>query len=158
MSTRPGTAGHPLRVILVSAMFAVSLLVGGSPAVGQMSAVDGARDQAAKVGGAPPVPLFTVAAMADTVPPETIITSGPPESTTNRGRARFAWRGSDNVTPTEGLTYAFQLVGLDPAFSPFGSATTTSYFNLPAGTYTFLVKARDLAGNVDPLGASRSST
>ena len=60
--------------------------------------------------------------------------------------ARFTWTGSDDHTPVGSLVYAFRLDPLEPTFSAFGSATSRSYSGLPNGTYTFYVKARDLAG------------
>ena len=70
--------------------------------------------------------------------------------------ADFAWSGSDDITPTASLVYAYRLDPLEPDFSSFAAATTKSYANLASGDYTFYVKARDEAGNEDPTPASRS--
>ena len=93
----------------------------------------------------------------DQTPPTTKITAGPTGSITVPNAA-FTWSGTDNVTPTSGLTYAVRLHPIEPNFSAFGSATSQSYNGLPNGQYTLFVKAMDAAGNVDPSPASRAFT
>jgi DNA-binding CsgD family transcriptional regulator len=44
-------------------------------------------------------------------------------------------------------SYAYQLVGFDKGWSDWTSKTEKDYTNLPAGTYTFQVKARNNLGN-----------
>jgi hypothetical protein len=88
-------------------------------------------------------------------PPDTSITGGPTGSITVNS-ATFTWTGSDDSTPTESLLYAYRLDPIEPSFSAFASETTKSYSNLPNGSYTFFVKAKDLAENEDPTPASRS--
>jgi aldose sugar dehydrogenase len=98
-----------------------------------------------------------VVSPADTTPPNTSITGGP-TGTITINSATFAWSGTDNVTSTANLVYAYRLAPLEPNFSAFGSARTKSYTNLPSGNYTFFVKAKDQAGNADPTPASRAFT
>jgi aldose sugar dehydrogenase len=93
----------------------------------------------------------------DTTPPNTSVTGGP-TGTITVNSATFTWSGTDNVTSTPNLVYAYRLAPLEPNFSAFGSATTKSYTNLPSGNYTFFVKAKDQAGNADPTPASRAFT
>jgi hypothetical protein len=93
----------------------------------------------------------------DRTPPDTTITSGP-GGLIATPTATFTWTGTDDVTPTASLTYAFRLVGRDTFFSAFTSATSTTYSGLANGDYTFLVMARDKAGNEDPTPASRAFT
>jgi len=93
----------------------------------------------------------------DVTPPETMITAGPSGTIATR-TAVFSWTGSDDVTATGSLVYAFRLHPLELTFSPFGSATTKTYTGLNNGAYTFFVKARDQAGNKDLTPASRSFT
>lgn len=93
----------------------------------------------------------------DTTPPETAITSGP-TGTITTGSATFSWSGTDNLTPTANLVYAYRLAPIESGFSPFAGATTRTYSNLANGSYEFIVKARDQAGNEDPTPATRSST
>jgi len=93
----------------------------------------------------------------DTTPPDTQITGGP-SGTINTNSATFTWTGSDNVTPTGNLVYAYRLDPIEANFSSFGSTTSKTYSGLANGSYTFYVKARDQAGNEDPTPASRSFT
>ncbi|HKZ76630.1 MAG TPA: hypothetical protein VJ259_08185, partial [Actinomycetota bacterium] len=99
---------------------------------------------------------FTVA--TDTVAPATTIVAGP-TGTVPLNSASFTWTGSDDRTPAGSLVYAFRLHPLEPTFSAFGRATRRSYAGLPNGrTYTFYVKARDLAGREDQTPAARRFT
>jgi hypothetical protein len=91
----------------------------------------------------------------DAVPPDTSITSGP-VGAIGVSSATFSWTGSDNVTPTPNLVYAYRLDPLEASFSAFGSATIKSYSNLANGNYTFYVNAKDQASNQDPTPASRA--
>ena len=85
----------------------------------------------------------------DTTPPDTSITGGP-SGTITYNNPNFTYTGTDNVTPTANLVYATYLQGYDSGWSSFSSSTTKSYSNLPNGSYTFQVKAKDQAGNEDP--------
>lgn len=93
----------------------------------------------------------------DLSPPDTTITSGP-TGAISVNTVTFTWTGSDDLTPTSGLEYASYLQGVQTTYSAFSTATTRSYANLPNGTYTFFVKARDQAGNEDPTPDSRTIT
>jgi hypothetical protein len=92
---------------------------------------------------------------SDTTRPETTITGGPSGTITTRN-VTFTYTGTDNVTPSGSLVYATYLQGYDSGWSSFNSSTTKSYTNLPNGTYTFQVKAKDQAGNEDLTPATRS--
>jgi hypothetical protein len=93
----------------------------------------------------------------DLTPPQTTISSGP-TGTIAQPTATFAWTGSDDITATPGLTYAFRLAPLQAAFSAFGGATSQTFAGLADGSYTLHVKARDAAGNEDATAATRSFT
>ena len=93
----------------------------------------------------------------DLTSPATSITGGPTGTITVRS-ASFDWTGTDNVTTTPNLVYAYRLNPIEPNFSAFGSATTKSYTNLANGDYTFFVKAKDQAGNEDSTPDSRAFT
>ncbi|MBI3328241.1 MAG: hypothetical protein HYZ81_16250, partial [Nitrospinae bacterium] len=109
-----------------------------------------ARDQAGNEALMPASRTFTV----DTTPPDTALTAGP--TGTIRGNSvTFTWTGTDTLTPTASLLYAFRLDPLERTFSPLGSATSKTYTGLANGSYTFFVKAMDQAGNEDPTPASR---
>jgi len=85
----------------------------------------------------------------DTSSPDTAITSGPSGSITYND-VTFTFTGSDDVTPTFDLMYSFKLEGYDTNWSSYTSSTSRSYKNLPNGSYTFQVRARDQIGKVDP--------
>jgi len=89
----------------------------------------------------------------DATPPETIITKAP-EETIDYNEVTFEWTGSDNITPTAKLTFSYSLEGYDTYYSPFSADTTKTYTDLSDGTYTFYVKSRDEAGNIDATPAS----
>jgi hypothetical protein len=99
----------------------------------------------------------TGAGAIDTTPPETSITSGS-TGTITINNATFNWTGTDNITTTPNLVYAYRLDPIEPNFSAFGAATSKTYNDLSNGNYTFYVKARDQAGNEDPSPATRSFT
>jgi C1A family cysteine protease/uncharacterized OB-fold protein len=88
----------------------------------------------------------------DMSPPQTMITSGFIDS----NGATFTYTGSDDITPIAALLYATSLQGYDSGWSSFSSSTSKSYNNLPDGSYTFQVKAKDQAGNEDPTPATHS--
>ena len=76
----------------------------------------------------------------DRAAPETEIVNAPPNPA-NTFDASFNFTSDD-----PGATFEYQLDG-----SPFFPVTSPfNVFGLPAGTHTFTVRAKDLAGNVDP--------
>lgn len=94
---------------------------------------------------------------ADTTPPNTAISAGP-SGTIDYNDVEFTWTGSDNVTQVGNLVYSYKLQGYNADYSQYSSATSKSYSALANGIYTFYVKAKDEAGNVDATPASRSLT
>ena len=93
----------------------------------------------------------------DTISPETIITSGP-SGTIDYDDVSFSWTGSDNATSTQNLKYSYKLQGYDISWSTWSASTSKDYDDLPNAGYTFKVKAKDEAGNVDPTPAERVFT
>lgn len=93
----------------------------------------------------------------DTVAPDTSITDGPASSSTQNS-GTFNWTGSDNHTTSVNLVYAYRLDPIESTFSAFGPGTERFYGNLANGNYTFIVKAKDQAGNEDATPASRAFT
>jgi RHS repeat-associated protein len=89
----------------------------------------------------------------DNTPPDTQLTGGPTGEIQESG-ATFAFSGSDNLTPLASLRFAWRLDG--GSFTAFSSATSAQISDLTEGPHTFEVKARDLAGNDDPVPASQS--
>jgi hypothetical protein len=84
----------------------------------------------------------------------------PPETYMDMVRQKFSrdeivviyWRGWDYI---EGPAYQYShyLAGVED-WSPWMSSTQAAYVNLPPGSYTFYVKAKDQAGNEDPTPAT----
>jgi|GEM_PF-5567783 len=93
----------------------------------------------------------------DTVSPDTSITNGP-SGTINHNDVNFSWTGTDNHTPTSNLVYSYKMEGEDSSWSSWTGSTSTNYSGLSDGSYTFKVKAKDSAGNVDSSPASREFT
>lgn len=93
----------------------------------------------------------------DTTLPNTIINSGP-TGTINYDDVTFTWAGNDDITSTGNLKYSYKLEGKDPIWSGWTSSTSKTYNNLADKSYTFKVKAKDEAGNIDATPATRSFT
>jgi hypothetical protein len=86
-------------------------------------------------------------ATPDTIPPDTIIDSGPSGSV-------FDTSATFSFSATEPATFQCRLDG-----GPFAPCTSpTSYANLAIGTHTFQVAATDGSSNVDATPAERSWT
>ncbi len=103
-----------------------------------------ATDPAGNPDPTPAVFNWTV----DTVAPDTTITGNPP-ALSNSGSASFTFSANDI-----GATFQCSLDGA--AFTNCNSPR--NYTGLVDGVHTFQVRARDLAGNVDPSPASYSWT
>ena len=96
-------------------------------------------------------------APADTRPPNTFITAGPSGVITEKN-VTFSFSGSDNRTTISNLVYACFLDGYDGGWSGYSLMRSRSYNDLPNGSYTFSVRAKDGSHNVDPSPASQSFT
>jgi hypothetical protein len=90
-------------------------------------------------------------------PPDSVITGGPSGTITKKD-VTFTFIGSDNTTSASNLVYACFLEGYDQSWSGYSGATSKTYANLPNGYYTFYVRAKDEAQNVDLSPASQSFT
>lgn len=93
--------------------------------------------------------VYVQVEVEDITPPDIFITSGS-IGTIDHREVAFTWAGEDAVTSTSNLQYSFMLEGYDGSWSSWTSSTSKSYSSLPNGPYTFKVKSRDEAGNVDP--------
>jgi len=96
---------------------------------------------------------FGVAVVPDTTPPDTSLTSTPPNPDTSTSPS-FGFSGTDDATPPASLGFECRLdaTGFSPCTSP------KSYTGLSPGVHTFQVRAIDAAGNVDPTPASYTWT
>src|SRR5262245_40705226 len=90
--------------------------------------------------------------IVDNTAPDTVITSGP-DGEVASAQPIFAFTGSDAITATADLVFAWRLD--DGPWSGFASVTTVTLSNLAEGPHVFEVKARDRAGNEDPTPARR---
>jgi parallel beta-helix repeat protein len=104
--------------------------------------------QAANTGQTTPESTFF-----DHIAPDTTITAAPPNPTINT-TAIFSFEGLDNLTLPSQLAFECSFDGA--AYTPCTSPIT--YPGLALGTHTFLVRAIDQAGNIDPTPASRTFT
>jgi PKD repeat protein len=91
--------------------------------------------------------LTTLVIGGDVVPPTFTITQGPMGQITDTD-ALFKWIGNDDYTPSSLVEYQYQLEGHEISWSPWTTATSKNYYDLPGGTYTFHLQARDKAGNI----------
>jgi hypothetical protein len=84
----------------------------------------------------------------DTLPPDTIIISGP-ASLSDSSAATFVFTGTDDLSLPADLTFACSIDGgvWEPCTSPY------IYANLAEGEHTIAIRAIDLSGNVDPTPA-----
>ena len=89
--------------------------------------------------------------MVDTTPPETAI-DGLTIPKTPKGSVTLSFSGSDSVAGA--VVFECKLDG--GAFAPCGSPHT--YTRLKRGDHTVQVRAKDVAGNVDPTPAMRAFT
>jgi hypothetical protein len=89
---------------------------------------------------------FTAYSFDENVP-VTSFNAVPPEVSTDSS-VNFSWTGVDDVTPSGSLLYQYKLDGVDVDWSSWTSATSKAY-DLPNGTYTFWVRAKDEAENID---------
>ena len=90
--------------------------------------------------------------VVDTTAPGAFILKGP-KGLILQGKVTIAFTARKKSS-----TFAHYLKGREIGFSDYKSEATVSYDNLPDGTYTFYVKAKDDIGNVDPEPASLSFT
>jgi Y_Y_Y domain len=88
----------------------------------------------------------------DTIVPRVSVT-GAPTGSFNDNVIGIRWIGMDNVSlpaasSPNAIQYSYRLVGRDDNWSPWTAATYVEYANLPPGSYTFSIKAKDEAGNI----------
>ena len=93
-----------------------------------------------------------VAHYFDDYVPMTTFLSIPP-SVSDNSSVSFSWIGEDNKSAPATLQYQCKLESVDADWTAWGSATTKAY-DLANGAYTFWVRAKDEAGNVNqaPMG------
>ena len=71
-----------------------------------------------------------------------------PPSVSESPSVSFSWTGIDDVSDTSYLQYQYKLDDVDTDWSSWSSDTQKSY-NLPNGAYTFWVRAKDEAENIN---------
>lgn len=80
-----------------------------------------------------------------------------PEFRYDQNQLVFEFNAISNILP-EKNTYSYKLEGFDPDWSPFVSSNSVSYSNLPAGEYTFKVRAKNCDGVISEKIAEFSFT
>jgi hypothetical protein len=98
--------------------------------------------------------------ISDVTAPDTTINSGPTGSSANN-KPTFGFGGSDDVSAPGELVFSYKLdkgtqEGAWSAYSPDTSATLGGEAGLADGRYTFHVRAKDAAENVDASPASQT--
>ncbi|NVM20461.1 MAG: hypothetical protein HWN68_01600 [Desulfobacterales bacterium] len=93
-----------------------------------------------------------VAYPSDESAPITSFVTVPP-SVSEDSSVSFSWTGSDDVSHTSNLFYQYKLDGVDSDCSAWTPDTSKAY-DLPNGTYTFWVRGKDAAGNINEAPAS----
>lgn len=100
-------------------------------------------------------PATTLTVTQDETPPEVSITGGP-SGTIATTEATVTFTGTDNLTPSEDLQFAWRLDG--GPWSAYSPRTQVSLTGLSPGPHLFEVTARDLAENEDPTPAQQGFT
>ena len=109
-----------------------------------------AVDNAEPDGNVDPTPAsHSWTSVADTVPPQTAMLTGPVTPTIEPD-VEFTFSGTDNATPE--LLVVFECSVDGGVFEPCDSPESVQ--GIDPGVHTFEVRAVDLAGNVDPTPAS----
>ncbi len=83
----------------------------------------------------------------DKTPPLANITEYPP-SITNMENITFKWNATDNLTPSQNITFSYWLKGYDLMWGNWTGNKEATYHNLSEGNYTFMLRAKDEAGNI----------
>ena len=115
---------------------------------------------ACQPASAPSLPAPAAQPIPTPTPPvslKTAIIDGP-SGTIDSNNVTFTWGTLfSSVDPTS-LKFASYLQGYENDYTHFLPDTSRTFSNLPAGEYTFYVKAQDATGNTEPEPASRSFT
>jgi hypothetical protein len=120
----------------------------GSLAVGSHTFSVKATDTAGNTDASPATRSWTVQSTADTIAPDTTISSGPPGSTTSTS-ASFVFAATES-----GSTFECKLDS-----GSWGSCVSPkAYSGLAVGSHTFAARATDAAGNTDATPATQSWT
>ena len=60
----------------------------------------------------------------------------------------FSWNSTDNFSPWQNISFSYMLYGYDVEWHEWSKVRNVSYNDLLTGSYTFMIKARDDAGNI----------
>jgi len=146
-------ANDPVRVLDVSTFELTIYGIAPGPHVFHLAAIDGHGS----VDGSPAAQSYNVTPESDTTPPATVILYGP-SGNIEVNAVLFTWTGSDDTTDPSDLVFSYYLEGVEEDFGAWSGTEGHAYGDLANGSYTFHVRARDEAGNVDPTPATRSFT
>ena len=71
-----------------------------------------------------------------------------PPNIINYGNVMFKWNATDDYTPWQNILFSYMLEGYENNWTPWEHVLEASYENLLVGGYTFMLKAKDEAGNI----------
>lgn len=131
-----------------------SIVVGRTPIYIQSSSLSSAALGAAFASA-------TVTNASDTLAPNLSIDDFPIGHVNDD--INFRWLAVDETSipsprNTNAVTYSYMLQGRDTSWSPWTPATHITYSGLQGGSYTFLVRAQDAAGNISLTNSRAFST
>ena len=96
----------------------------------------------------------TRAFIPDYSEPKTVLLLAPDEDSLTTLPITMQWLATDNLTPSLNIEYSWRLD--NDTWSPWSLATSQTFPTMDIGKHIFLVRARDIAGNVERNPASRS--
>ena len=106
-----------------------------------------AKDKLGNIDVEPAKLIFTV----DTTPPNTSITHGP-KDLIKHSTVSFSFEADEKAF------FSYYLEGYNDKYSDYTSNSSKTYYNLLDGNYTFYIRSKDIAGNIDEKGAFQSFT
>ena len=103
-------------------------------------------------GNATQIEIFNGSIIIDAHPP-TINLIDKPNISINYSNVHFKWNAIDNFSPPENITFSYKLEGYESWYE-WSSSNEANYSNLTTGSYTFMIRAKDDAGNIGWLNYS----
>ena len=93
------------------------------------------------------VDIINGSIIADFTPPAIQLIEFPPINI-DYNSVYFSWNSTDNFSPWQNISFSYMLYGYDTGWHEWSNARNVSYNDLLTGSYTFMIRARDDAGNI----------